>query len=225
MGLTRGALTRGSLTLSRMNAHRLVIIAAALTIVVAAALASVLATFSGQAELGDITAHATLVSGRWPGRPASGQPIPAALHGAVLIVALTIGTAAFGLFIVIPGLALGSAERELTLARLTVMGHERPVELALAETMPAGPAGQRAAHSGGAARRRGGLRRRPAAPGRARLSTCPPFTGTGAPVQLSPDALELGLPAAAIFVLALATLLAQTSVLRRRGVTGLLRAN
>jgi hypothetical protein len=120
-----------------MNAHRLVIIAAALTIVVAAALASVLATFSGQAELGDITAHATLVSGRWPGRPASGQPIPAALHGAVLIVALTIGTAAFGLFIVIPGLALGSAERELTLARLTVMGHERPVELALAETMPA----------------------------------------------------------------------------------------
>src|ERR1700728_5151192 len=49
MGLTRGALTGGSLTLPRMNAHRLVIIAAALTIVVAAALASALATFSGQA--------------------------------------------------------------------------------------------------------------------------------------------------------------------------------
>src|SRR5271166_253635 len=43
------SMARGSLTLPRMNAHRLVIIAAALTIVVAAALASALATFSGQA--------------------------------------------------------------------------------------------------------------------------------------------------------------------------------
>jgi len=42
-------LTRGSLTLPRMNAHRLVIVAAALTIIVAAALATALATFSGQA--------------------------------------------------------------------------------------------------------------------------------------------------------------------------------
>ncbi len=43
------SLARGSLTLPRMNAHRLVIIAAALTMVVAAALASALAVFSGQA--------------------------------------------------------------------------------------------------------------------------------------------------------------------------------
>jgi hypothetical protein len=42
-------LAPGSLTLPRMNAHRLVIIAAALTMVVAAALASALAVFSGQA--------------------------------------------------------------------------------------------------------------------------------------------------------------------------------
>jgi hypothetical protein len=42
-------LTRGSLTLPRMNAHRLVIIAAALTTVVAAALATALAVFGGQA--------------------------------------------------------------------------------------------------------------------------------------------------------------------------------
>jgi hypothetical protein len=42
-------LTRGSLTLPRMNAHRLVISAAALTTVVAAALATALVTFSGQA--------------------------------------------------------------------------------------------------------------------------------------------------------------------------------
>ena len=42
-------LTRGSLTLPRMNAHRLVIVAAALTTVVAAALATALAVFGGQA--------------------------------------------------------------------------------------------------------------------------------------------------------------------------------
>ena len=42
-------LTRGSLTLPRMNAHRLVIIAAAFTIAVAAALATALATVSSQA--------------------------------------------------------------------------------------------------------------------------------------------------------------------------------
>jgi len=40
---------RGSLTLPRMNAHRLVLVAAALTTVVAAALATALVTFSGQA--------------------------------------------------------------------------------------------------------------------------------------------------------------------------------
>ena len=42
-------LTRGSLTLPRMNAHRMVIVAAALTVAVAAALATALATVSGQA--------------------------------------------------------------------------------------------------------------------------------------------------------------------------------
>jgi len=49
MGFTRGSLVRGSLTLPRMNAHRLVIIAAALTVAVAAALATALVTFSGHA--------------------------------------------------------------------------------------------------------------------------------------------------------------------------------
>jgi FtsX-like permease family len=154
-------LTRGSLILPRMNAHRMVIIAAALTTAVAAALATALTAFSGQAlpravrhdlggaggtalvitgnvnagqgaqytsqlpgmisaalagtpfafyhaywsdplgfapgsqpaqpvsagnqqiaeaaVLGDITAHAVLISGHWPGTPASGQPVPAAL--------------------------------------------------------------------------------------------------------------------------------------------------
>jgi FtsX-like permease family len=161
MVLTRGSLAGGSLMLPRMNAHRLVIAAAALTVAVAAALAVALATFSGQAlpravrhdlatasgtslafagatnasqgaqytavlpsqikvalqgtafafyhadwsdplgfvpgslpaappsagntpiaeaaALGGLTAHAVLVSGSWPGAPAAGQPVPAAL--------------------------------------------------------------------------------------------------------------------------------------------------
>ena len=63
-------LRRGSLTLPRMNAHRLVIIAAALTTLVAAALATALATFSGQAlpravshDLGHATGTTLLASG------------------------------------------------------------------------------------------------------------------------------------------------------------------
>jgi hypothetical protein len=51
------------------------------------------------------------------------------------------------------------------------------------------------------------------------------FTGTSAPVQFQPDVLALGLPAAVIVVLALAALTAEARSLRRRGVTGLLRAN
>jgi len=51
------------------------------------------------------------------------------------------------------------------------------------------------------------------------------FTGTSAPVQFQPDVLALGLPAVAILVLALAALVAEARVLRRRDIIGLLRAN
>ena len=64
-------LARGSLTLPRMNAHRLVIIAAALTMVVAAALATALAVFSGQAlpravrhDLSAASGTALVISGK-----------------------------------------------------------------------------------------------------------------------------------------------------------------
>ncbi len=137
-------------------------------------------------------------------------------HGAVLVVVLTIATAAaFGLFIVILGLAIGSAERELTVARLTVMGYQRPVKLALAETMPAVLAAVVA-----------GAVCAVVLPDLVRSSIdLSAFTGTGTAVQFSPSALALGLPAAAIVMLALATLVAQTRTLSRRGVTGLLRAH
>jgi len=51
------------------------------------------------------------------------------------------------------------------------------------------------------------------------------FTGSSAPVQLQPDPLGLGLPAAIIVVLALGALAGQAWALRRRDICGLLRAN
>jgi putative ABC transport system permease protein len=137
-------------------------------------------------------------------------------HGALLIIVLTIAAAAaFGLFIVILGLALGSAERELTLARLTVMGHERATRLVMTEAMPAVLAAVLAAavcavllpHLIGTS---------------IDLSA---FTGTGAPVEFAPDLITLGLPAVVTCVLAAVTLAADARALRRRGTTGLLRAN
>jgi len=136
-------------------------------------------------------------------------------HGAVLIIALTIATAgALGLFIVVLGLALGSAERELTLARLTVMGHERNTRLVTAEALPA----VLAAVVAGAAC---ALVLPPLVGSSVDLSA---FTGTNAPVQFQPDAVALVLPAVGILLLALAVLAGQARGLRRRGITGMLRA-
>src|SRR5579863_2943687 len=65
----------------------------------------------------------------------AGSPLQ---HGADLILPLTIATAAgFGLFILMLGVALGTSDRALTLARLTVMGHERATGLVLLEALPA----------------------------------------------------------------------------------------
>jgi putative ABC transport system permease protein len=141
----------------------------------------------------------------------AGSPLQ---HGGVVIITLTIGAAAaLGLFIVLVGVALGSADRELTLARLVVMGYERPVGLVLAEGMPAVLAAVLASAACAAAL--------PRLVGSAiDLSA---FSGTGAPVQLQPDVISLGLPAAVIMLLAVAALAAQTRTLRRRGVTGMLR--
>jgi len=141
------------------------------------------------------------------------SPLP---HGAALIVAFTLAEAAvLGLMIVLLGLALGSSERQLTLARLTVMGHERDTRLVLAEAMPAVLAAVVAGavcaivlpHLIGSS---------------IDLSA---FTGTSAPVLFQPDATALGGPAAAIVVLAVAALAAEARTLRRRGMAGILRAN
>jgi putative ABC transport system permease protein len=137
-------------------------------------------------------------------------------HGAVLVVTLTIAAATgFGLFILVLGLALGSADSELTLARLTVMGHEHPTGFVLAEVMPAVLAAVVAGAVCSLVQPRligSGLD----------LSG---FTGATIPVQLQPDLIALALPAAFFLLIAAVTLVTQTRALRRRGVTGMLRAN
>ena len=137
-------------------------------------------------------------------------------HGAGLIITLTIAAAAaLGLFIVILGLALGSAERGMTLARLTVMGHERASGLVIAEAMPAVLASVIAGLACALVL--------PSAVGTAiDLSA---FTGTSVPIRFQADALALGLPAVIIGVLSLAVLAAEARSLRRRDVSGVLRAH
>ena len=136
-------------------------------------------------------------------------------HGAALIMTLVIAEAAtLGLFIVILGLALGSQERELTLARLTVMGHERDTRLVMTEAMPAVIAAVVAGVACAAVLPR-------LIGSSIDLSA---FTGTSAPVQFQPDVTALGLTAAAAMVLALVALAAEATSVRRRGVTGILRA-
>jgi putative ABC transport system permease protein len=141
------------------------------------------------------------------------SPLP---HGAALIVAFTLAEAAvLSLLIVILGLALGSEERELTLARLTVMGHERDTSLVMAEAMPAVLAAVVAGavcalvlpHLIGSS---------------IDLSA---FSGASAPVLFQPNVTALGLPAAGVLVLAVVALMAETRTLRRRGIAGILRAN
>jgi putative ABC transport system permease protein len=135
-------------------------------------------------------------------------------HGAGLIITLTIVAAAgLGLFIVILGLALGSAERGMTLARLTVMGHERPAGLVIAEAMPAVLAAVVAGVVCALVL--------PQAIGTAiDLSA---FTGTSTPIRFQADALALGLPAVAIVVLALIVLAVEARAIRRRDISAMLR--
>ena len=129
--------------------------------------------------------------------------------------ALTILAAAgLGLCTLVIALALGSAERELTLARLTTMGHDKPLRLLVTEVSACS------------------RRPPPAWPARWSCRGWPRkalnlyvFTGRAISVPVRPSWLALGLQAAAVVVIAVAALAAETVSLRRRGVTGLLRAH
>jgi putative ABC transport system permease protein len=141
------------------------------------------------------------------------SPLP---HGAALIVVFTLAEAAvLGLLIVLLGLALGSAERELTLARLTVMGHERDTSLVMAEALPAVLAAVVT-----------GLVCAVALPHLIGSSIdLSAFTGANAPVLFQPDVTALGVPAAAVLILAVAALATEARTLRHRGIASILRAN
>ena len=143
----------------------------------------------------------------------TGSPLP---HGAGLIVTVTLAeTAVLGLLIVVLGLALGSAERELTLARLTVMGYSSDTGLVMAAALPAVVA---AAVAGAVC-----AVVLPQLIGSSiDLSA---FTGAGVPAEFQPNVTALGLPALGAVVLAVAALAAEARVLRRRGIGGILRAN
>jgi putative ABC transport system permease protein len=169
--------------------------------------AALSAVVSRQLPVATITSRSAILAAL------AGAPLQ---HGADLIMLLSILAAAgLGLGTLIMGLALGSADRELTLARLTTMGHDRPIRLALTEAMPAVLAAVAAGLACALAL--------PRLVGPALdLSV---FTGTGAPVPLRTDWAALGLPAAALVVIAALALAAETRAQRRRGVTGALRAH
>jgi putative ABC transport system permease protein len=142
----------------------------------------------------------------------AGSPLQ---HGADLILPLTIVTAAgFGLFILMLGVALGTSDRALTLARLTVMGHERATRLVLLEALPAVVV----AVAAGAAC---ALALPPLVGSALDLSV---FTGPGVPVMVRPDWISLGLPAVAALLLAAGALATEARRLSRRGVDRMLRA-
>ena len=136
-------------------------------------------------------------------------------QGALRLMLLTVVAAAgFGLLNLILGLALGAADRDLTSARLSVMGHTHGSRLAMTETLPAVLA---AAIAG-----LGCALVLPALVGGALdLSV---FTNSSASITLKPGLTSLGLPVAAMLVLAVASLAVQTRLARRRGLAALLRA-
>ncbi len=141
------------------------------------------------------------------------SPLQAAAY---VIMRLSLAVAAgFGLVILLLGLALGSADRDLTLARLTTMGLQqgRQIWLVLGEALLSVLAAIAA-----------GVACAVVLPmltsGTLNLSV---FTGSTAPVPIAPDLVALAAPAAGLALLAAVVVAGQTRLLRRRGVPGLLR--
>ena len=135
-------------------------------------------------------------------------------HAAALLMTLTAVIAGgLALLNLVFGLALGARDRELTLARLSVMGYERDTGLVLLMALPAVLAAFAAAAVCALAL--------PALVSPALdLSV---FTGPGASVTYRPDLAALGVPCLVILALMGVALVAETSRSRRHGVTGLLR--
>jgi putative ABC transport system permease protein len=133
-----------------------------------------------------------------------------------VIMRLSLAVAAgFGLVILLLGLALGSADRDLTMARLSTMGLDqgRLIWLVLGEALLAVLAAVAA-----------GVACALALPTlTAPVLDLSVFTGSAVPVTISPDLAALAVPAAGLAVLAAVAVVAETRLLRHRGVPGLLR--
>lgn len=138
-------------------------------------------------------------------------PLPRA--GSELMWWCAVATGVFGLLNLVLGLALGARDRDMMLARLSVMGHERATRLVLLETLPA----VLAAVAGTAIC---ALLLPTLTAGALDLSV---FTGSGTPVQVRPDLAVLGLLTAGIVPLTALALAVEIRRSRRRGVSGLLR--
>jgi putative ABC transport system permease protein len=140
------------------------------------------------------------------------SPLPlVAVH---LMLLGAFAAAGFGLLNLIFGLALGARDRELTLARLKVMGHEQARSLIMLQELPAVLAAVVAAAACALAL--------PTLVGPS-LDLSAFFAGSGVPVTFRPDLMALGQAAAVIMILAGLTLIAGTARLRHRDVTGTLR--
>jgi len=140
------------------------------------------------------------------------SPLPlVAVH---LMLLGAFAAAGFGLLNLIFGLALGARDRELTLARLKVMGHEQASSLIMLQELPAVLAAVAAAAACALAL--------PTLVGPS-LDLSVFFSGSGVPATFRPDLTALGQAAAVITILAGVALIAGTARLRHRDVTGTLR--
>src|ERR1700722_8224615 len=162
--------------------------------------------------LGLPTPNLVLVTGSGIDRSRLSQLIGKALPRATLTLRADV-LAALALLNLVFGLALGARDRELTLARFSVMGYALSASLMLLMALPALLAAFVAAA--------GCALVLPALVSPALdLSV---FTGPGASVTYRPDLAALGVPCLVILALMGAALIAETSRSRRHGVTGLLR--
>jgi putative ABC transport system permease protein len=125
-----------------------------------------------------------------------------------------VAAAGLGLVVMVLELALGTTDRELTLARLATMGlaGRQRLRLALLEVLPALLAAAVAAVGCALALPR---LLAPALD----LSV---FTGSGAPVPVRPDVMSLALPLASLALLTAAALAIETRAQQRR-ITAQLR--
>ncbi len=170
--------------------------------------AKLAAVVNAELPAASLTFRATVLAGL------VASPLPSvAVHLMLLGVFVA---AAFGLLNLIFGLALGARDRELTMARLKVMGHQQPKSLIMLQEVPAVLAAVIAAAACALAL--------PTLVGPS-LDLSEFFTGANVPITFRPDLTALVQAAGAITILAGVALIAGTTRSRHRDITGTLRGH